>query len=154
MFGGICLFNVLERLTTLVWMYGADWRWQITDQLAILAEGYYGNALGSYAGGNKQTFNTDTGGGVRACGGFAEVEYKVTKQWITHGGYMIDDPLDQDVPLSGRTRQNNAYTNVMYVHNRYLQIGLEVARVSSDFKNPVNGDNDAWVVHNKIILTF
>lgn len=85
------LASPAERFTTLVWMFGADWRWQVTDRLALVAEGYSGNAPGSYAGGNKQTFNLDTGEGVRAGGGFAELEYKVTNQWITHGGYMIDE---------------------------------------------------------------
>lgn len=80
------LVNPAERFTTLVWMYGADFRWQITPRLAFTAEGFYGNALGSYAAGIKQTFNRETGQGVRARGGFAELEYKVTQKWITHGG--------------------------------------------------------------------
>ena len=148
------LSSPAQRFTTLVWMYGADLRWQLTDRLSVAAEGYYGNALGSYAGGNKQTFNLDTGEGIRAWGGFAELEYKFTRKWLTHGGFMIDDPLDKDVALSGRTQQKNIYGNLMYVHSRYLQVGFEIARVSSDFKNPVNGDNEAFVFHNKIILTF
>jgi hypothetical protein len=143
-----------RRSTTLVWLYGADFRWQITPKLALASEGYYGNALGSYAAGNKQTFNTETGQGVRASGGFVELEYKLTPKWITHAGYMMDNPLDRDVPLSGRVRQHNIYGNVMYVHSRYLQVGFEVARLQSGFKNPINGDNEAWVFHNKIIFTF
>lgn len=143
-----------QRFTTLVWMYGADFRWQVTSRFAIMAEGYYGNALGSYAAGNKQTFNIDTGQGIMASGGFVELEYKATPQWVGHAGYMVDDPLDRDVALSGRVRQQNVYGNVMYVHSRYLQVGFELAHLSSGFKNPVNGDNEAWVFHNKIILTF
>jgi hypothetical protein len=110
----------VERYYTNVWMYGADLRWQITPKLAVMAEGYYGNALGSYAAGNKQTFNIQTGQGIRACGGFAELEYKFTPKWVAHGGFMIDDPLDRDVPIDGYTRQQNTYANVMYIHNRYF----------------------------------
>ena len=55
------LINPTERFTTLVWMYGADFRWQLTPRWAVMAEGFYGNALGSYAAGIKQTFNTQTG---------------------------------------------------------------------------------------------
>ncbi len=144
----------VERFNTLVWMYGADIRAQITDKFALMAEGFYGNALGSYAAGNKQTFNLDTGEGVRASGGFIEAQYKCTPKWITHGGFMIDNPLDQDVPLSGRTYQQNAYSNIMYIHSRYLQVGCEIAHLWAGFKNPVNGDNEAWVFHNKITFTF
>jgi hypothetical protein len=143
-----------ERFTTLVWMYGADFRWQITPKWAFTAEGFYGNALGSYAAGIKQTFNTVTGQGVRACGGFMELEYKITPQWITHAGYMVDDPLDRDVAIDGRTRQQNVYGNVLYVHNRYVQVGFEVARLWAGFKGTSRDDNQAWVLHNKIIFTF
>lgn len=143
-----------DRFTTLVWMYGADLRWQATSKFAMMAEGYYGNALGSYAAGNKQTFNTETGQGIRASGGFIEAEYKINQKWIPHIGFMIDDPLDRDVPLTGRTRQQNAYSNIMYVHSRYLQAGFEVAHLKAGFQNPANGDNEAWVMHSKIILTF
>ena len=144
----------VERFTTIVWMYGADLRWQITPKMAIMAEGYYGNALGSYAAGNKQTFNLETGRGILASGGFLEMQFKPKDKWLFHAGFMIDDPLDQDVPLSGRVRQQNAYTNLMYVRNRYFQIGLELAHLWSGFKNPINGDNEAWVVHNKMVFSF
>lgn len=143
-----------ERFTTLVWMYGADARWQITPKWAITAEGFYGNALGSYAAGIKQTFNTVTGQGVRACGGFVELEYKLDPKWVTHAGYMVDDPLDRDVAADARTRQQNVYGNVMYIHNRYLQVGFEVARLWAGFKGTDRDDNQAWVFHNKIIFSF
>lgn len=146
--------NPAEKYTTLVWMYGADFRWQITPQWAFTAEGFYGNALGSYAAGTKQTFNRDTGEGVRACGGFLELEYKLTSQWIAHGGFMIDDPLDQDVAIDNRTYQQNAYSNLMYIHSRYLQVGFELAHLWVGFKGTEREDNEAWVVQNKIIFTF
>lgn len=50
--------------------------------------------------------------------------------------------------------QQNLYTNLMYVHSRYLQVGLEFAQLQSGFKNPINGDNEAWVFQNKIIFKF
>lgn len=143
-----------QRFTTLVWMYGGDFRWQVTNKFAVAAEGFYGSALGSYAAGNKQTFNLDTGEGIRASGGFVELEYKATPQWIYHVGFMHDNPIDEDVPLSGRTYQQNLYSNMMYVYNRYLQVGFEVAHLQSGFKNPINGDNEAWVAQNKITMSF
>ncbi len=146
--------NAAERFSTLVWMYGADFRWQITPCWAITAEAYYGNALGSYAAGNKQTFNRDTGEGVLACGGFIETEYKFTNQWITHTGIMMDNPLNRDVAIDGRTWQQNAYANIMYVHNRYLQVGFEVAQLWAGFQGSSRDDNQAWVFHNKITFTF
>ena len=82
------------------WMYGADFRWQVTSRLALAAEGWYGKALGSYAAANKQTFNRDTGQGIPASGGFVEVEYKFTPKWTYHIGFMHDNPLDSAVPLS------------------------------------------------------
>lgn len=148
------LVNPAEKFTTLVWMYGADFRWQLTPQWALTAEGYYGNALGSYAAGNKQTFNRDTGEGVRASGGFIELEYKLNSQWITHAGYMIDNPLDRDVATDNRTYQQNVYGNVMYIHNRYVQVGLEVAQLWAGFQGTNREDNQAWVLQNKIIFTF
>jgi hypothetical protein len=148
------LVNPAERFNTLVWMYGADLRWQINPYWAVTAEGYYGNALGSYAAGNKQTFNRDTGEGVRASGGFIELECKSTPQWIAHTGFMIDDPLNKDVPIDGRTYQQNAYGNLMYVRNRYLQIGVEVAHLWAGFQGTARQDNQAWVFQNKMIFTF
>lgn len=148
------LVNPTERFITLVWMYGVDFRWQITLKWAVMAEGFYGNALGSYAAGTKQTFNTETGQGVRACGGFVELEYRPSAKWVTHAGYMIDDPLDRDVVIDNRTRQQNVYGNVMYIHGRYLQVGFEVARLWAGFKGTAREDNSAWVFQNKIIFTF
>lgn len=146
--------NPTDRFTTLVWLYGADFRWQMTEKWAFTAEGFYGNALGSYAAGNKQTFNTETGEGVRACGGFMELEFKPNSNWITHLGYMVDDPLDKDVSSDGRTRQQNIYSNVMYVHNRYFQIGCEAAYLSAGFNGTNRQDNEAWVLQNKMTFTF
>lgn len=146
--------NPAAKYTTLVWMYGADFRWQITSQWAFTAEGFYGNALGSYAARTKQTFNRDTGEGVRASGGFLELEYKLTDQWIAHGGSMIDNPLDKDVASDNRTYQQNAYSNLMYIHSRYLQVGFELAHLWAGFKGTTQEDNKAWVVQNKIIFTF
>lgn len=148
------LVNPAERFNTLVWMYGADLRWQINPHWAVTAEGYYGNALGSYAAGNKQTFNRNTGEGVRASGGFIELECKFTPQWIAHTGFMIDDPVNKDVPIDGRTYQQNAYGNLMYVRNRYLQIGFEVAHLWAGFQGTAREDNQAWVFQNKMIFTF
>ena len=82
------LVNPAQRFTTLVWMYGADFRWQINPRWAVVAEGYYGNALGSYAAGNKQTFNRDMGEGILASGGFLELECQFNPQWIAHCGFM------------------------------------------------------------------
>jgi hypothetical protein len=119
-----------ERFTTLVWMYGLDWRWQMTQWFAIAAEGYYGNALGSYAAGNKQSFNLEIGEGVRATGGFVELQYKPLPKWIFHAGCMIDDPLDRDVSLAGRVRQQNIYSNVMYLQMN-LRLTAEHSRGST-----------------------
>ena len=83
-----------------------------------------------------------------------ELEYKLNPQWVTHGGYMVDDPLDQDVAVDGRTRQQNVYGNVMYIHSRYLQIGFEVAQLWAGFKGESRADNQAWVLQNKIIFVF
>jgi hypothetical protein len=146
--------NPADRFTTLVWMYGADARWQLNSRWAVTAEGYYGNALGSYAAGNKQTFNRDTGQGILASGGFIELECKFTPQWIAHAGFMIDNPLNRHVPVDGRTYQQSAYSNLMYVHSRYLQIGFEVAHLWAGFQGTSREDNQAWVFQNKIIFTF
>lgn len=148
------MVNPAQRFTTLVWMYGGDFRWQLNPRWAITAEAFYGNALGSYAAGTKQTFNRETGQGVRACGGFVELECKFTPQWITHGGFMIDDPLDRDVANGSRTFQQNTYGNLMYVHNRYLQVGFEVASLRVGFLGDERADNRAWVFQNKIVFTF
>ena len=119
-----------------------------------MAEGWHGKPLGSCAAGNKQTFNRETGEGIPASGGFIEAEYRLNSKWIYHLGFMHDNPLDRSVPLAGRTYQQNLYTNRLYVLNRYLQIGLEFAQLQSGFRNPINGDNEAWVVQNKLIFTF
>jgi len=148
------LVNPANKFTTVVWMYGADFRWQLNPKWALTAEGFYGNALGSYAAGTKQTFNRQTGQGVKASGGFLEVEYKWNPQWIAHAGFMIDDPLDQDVSVDSRTYQRNAYSNLMYVHNRYFQVGFELAHLGVGFKGPDQADNKAWVIQNKILFTF
>lgn len=63
-------------------------------------------------------------------------------------------PEEQDVPLDGRTRQQNAYGNVMYIHNRYFQVGCEVAHLWVGFKGDERQGNSAWVFQNKIIFSF
>jgi hypothetical protein len=57
---------------------------------------FYGKALGSYAAGTKQPFDTQTGPGVRACGGFVEREYNLKKAG--------DENLDVNRVLAHRRR--------------------------------------------------
>lgn len=106
----------------------------LTDRLSIRGEGWWGRALADVRGGAGQTFNPNDGRLIRSRGGFIELSGKISPRWSFHPGFTTDDPVDEDVPVAGRTRNRAFYlANRFTLGNNFL-IGADYLRWKTNYK--------------------
>lgn len=94
---------------------GIDYLFPLTHQLQVRGETWLGQDLSDLRGGIGQGVNPSTGREIRSRGGWIEISFRRTPEHSLHFGYLLDDPIDRDIPQEGRT-QNSAF----YLANRYL----------------------------------
>jgi hypothetical protein len=131
-----------------------DSKINLTDRLGIIAEGYFGQGLGNYAGTIFQTINSQTFEAIRGQGGFLEAFFYLTNRLHLHAGYGIDAALRRDLPASpGAIARNSAYYGCLFWDiTPMLQYGVQVDYRETDFA--VLQDNSGWIVYNQFAFRF
>ena len=110
-----------------VWGLGSDLRWAITNRFGVQGEVYVGQTLGTYGGGILQDINSVTFRGVHSAGGWCEVYcYLCPDKLHSHIGYGIDDPLDRDLALGQRLRNEAYFANLIWDVTQAFRVGGEV----------------------------
>lgn len=116
-----------------------DYRLPLTSRLALRGEGWWGRNLQDIRGGVAQGINPNTGREIRARGGWAELAYRVSKQWTLYPGYTVDDPVDEDVAARGRTRNRTFYVGNRITPGGPVTFGLDYLRWRTDYKGLARG---------------
>jgi hypothetical protein len=111
----------------------------LSARLTLRGEGWWGRNLPDIRGGVAQGVNPTTGREIRARGGWAELAYKASKQWTFYPGYTVDDPVDEDVPARGRTRNRTFYLGNRITPGGPITIGLDYLRWRTDYKGLARG---------------
>ncbi len=133
---------------------GVDLTANVTDRFGMKGEFYKGQAMGSYFGGSGQSVNLDTFEAIRAQGGWAEAWFYLTPKLHTHWGGGIDAPLQGDVGINQRQRNQFVFGNLIWDVNRSLQLGFEVSRYATDW-NLINiPSTHAYIFHTRVALKF
>jgi hypothetical protein len=120
-------------------LMNVDYRLPLTSRLALRGEGWWGRNLLDIRGGVAQGINPNTGREIRARGGWAELAYRISKQWTLFPGYTVDDPVDEDVPARGRTRNRTFYLGNRITPGGPITIGLDYLRWRTDHKGLARG---------------
>jgi len=116
-----------------------DYRLPLTSRVALRGEGWWGRNLLDVRGGVAQGINPTTGREIRARGGWAELAYKISKQWTLYPGYTVDDPVDEDAPARGRTRNRAFYVGNRITPASPITFGLDYLRWRTDYKGLARG---------------
>ena len=108
-----------------VWGLGMDFRWKIYDVFGVAGEWHTGQTLGTYNGGILQTVNRTTLEGIRTSGGFVETFVYWTPCLHSHFGYGMDDPIDRNVAVAGRLRNETYFGNLIWDWNEAFRVAFE-----------------------------
>ena len=122
------LVNALFEHDFTMWSGDIDLAARLGPRTSLAGEAFVGSILGDYKGGILHTFNPVRGIGVRAAGGWAQVQYQFTPKLSVAGGYALDDTFNQDLSTGFRSRNDAVQGNVLYTIGPRLQLGLEVSR--------------------------
>jgi hypothetical protein len=135
-----------------VWGLSVDFRWKVNDCFGVQGELFTGKTLGTYSGGILQNINTLTFQGIRSSGGFGEVFLYWTPCLHSHIGYGIDDPVDRDIAVLGRTRNSTIFANVLWDWNQTFRLGFEFTWRETDYKTL--RDNEGAGFHTQFQWAF
>src|SRR5262245_34049383 len=111
-----------------MWSGNVDLAARLGGKTSLAGEVFVGSILGDYKAGILHTFNPVRGIGVRAAGGWAQLQYQLTSRLSVAGGYALDDTFNQDLSTGFRSRNDAFQGNVFYTIGPRLQVGLEVGR--------------------------
>ncbi|KAA5539208.1 hypothetical protein FYK55_25135 [Roseiconus nitratireducens] len=141
-----------------VWGGAIDFRWAMNDTFGVLGEVFTGNALGTYNGGILQNINSETLEGVHSTGGFIETYAYLCPRLHTHIGYGIDDPRDEDLPVSAaaaaRSKNQTYYANLLWDVNQTFRIAFEFAYRDTEYNSPLLLDNQGPGFHTQLQWLF
>jgi hypothetical protein len=111
-----------------------DYVLPIAKIVSLRGEGWWGRNLSDLVGGIGQGINLFTGQEIRSRGGWSELNFKLSRFFSFNPGFTTDDPLDQDVPNGGRTRNHAFYIGNRIMPSDNFLIGIDYLRWKTDFK--------------------
>ncbi len=116
------------------WSAGADFRFDIKKKVKILGELWTGENLPDLRGGAGQGINLERGIGIRATGGWAEVDYKTSDKVTLLVGYSMDNPRDEDLEYNMRAENRLGYGALRWKPwASEFMLALEYMRFSTDY---------------------
>ena len=87
-----------------------------------------------FRGGINQAANLTTGREIRARGGWSELKLSPNNYYSLHTGVTVDDPLNADLGVGGRTRNRSGYVGTRFNANGNFMIGFDFLRWRTDYK--------------------
>lgn len=130
-----------------------DGRWNITDRLGVVAEGYFGQGIGNYAATIFQTFHPHNYQAIRGRGGFLEAFYYLNDQVHVHAGYGVEGPIRRDLASDQGIARNSAYfVSLFWDLHRSVQTSVQVDYRQTDLV--ALADNDAVVLYHQWLVRF
>jgi hypothetical protein len=122
----------------------ADFTLPLTRAVALRGEGWVGRNLSDVRGGIGQAINLQTGQEIRSRGGWSELKFRLSRYLSVHPGFSLDDPLDTDLSVGGRTRNRTLYLASRISISEQFQIGLDYLRWKTSYKGSLPGSDNRW----------
>jgi hypothetical protein len=111
-----------------------DYTIPIFSRASLRGEGWWGHNMGDLRGGAGQSINSTSGRQIRGRGGWTELSLKLSRYWSLHPGFTTDDPVDEDVPVGGRTRNRSFYFANRFTPGGNFTIGADYLRWKTNYK--------------------
>ncbi|HYP28224.1 MAG TPA: hypothetical protein VE262_16030 [Blastocatellia bacterium] len=125
-----------------------DFTLPILSRLAVRGEGWWGRNMSDTRGGAGQGLNITNGREIRGRGGWAEATINASRYLSFNPGFTTDDPVDEDLPDRGRTRNRAFYLANRITPGGNFLIGADYLRWRTDFKGLRRG------IDNRVNIFF
>jgi hypothetical protein len=120
----------------------------LASYLALRGEGWWGRNMSDIRGGAGQGINAATGREIRGRGGWSEANIKLCRYFSLNPGFSTDDPVDQDLPNGGRTRNRAFYLANRITPGGNFLIGADYLRWLTNYKGLRRG------IDNRVNIFF
>ncbi|HJQ67739.1 MAG TPA: DcaP family trimeric outer membrane transporter [Blastocatellia bacterium] len=111
-----------------------DFTLPLLSRLALRGEGWWGRNMSDTRGGAGQGINLANGREIRGRGGWSEANIRVSRYVSINPGFSTDDPVDEDLPGGGRTRNRAFYVANRITPGGNFLIGADYLRWRTDFR--------------------
>jgi hypothetical protein len=125
-----------------------DFTLPLANFFALRGEGWWGRNMSDVRGGAGQGINLANGREIRGRGGWSEANIKLSRYLSLNPGFSTDDPVDQDVPNGGRTRNRAFYLANRITPGGNFLIGADYLRWLTTYKGLRRG------IDNRVNLFF
>ena len=115
--------------------YGMDLRVPLCEQLTVQAEMWAGSDLSDFRGGIAQNINFETGQAIGSRGGFAELVYRPVSWYQQAIGCSMDNPINSEVPSTGRTLNRAIYASSRFPVGKGLLFSMETQFWQTEWKS-------------------
>ena len=78
----------------------------------------------------------------------SELKLSLNSFYFLHSGYTVDDPVDVDLGVGGRTRNRSGYVGTRFNASGNFMIGFDFLRWRTDYKGQRTGAD------NRVNLIF
>lgn len=129
-------------------LINVDFTLPLASYFALRGEGWWGRNMSDIRGGAGQGINTTNGREIRGRGGWSEANIKLSRYFSLNPGFSTDDPVDQDLPNGGRTRNRAFYLANRITPGGNFLIGADYLRWLTNFKGLRQG------LDNRVNLFF
>jgi hypothetical protein len=116
-----------------------DFTLPLHRRLTLKGEGWWGRNMSDVRGGAGQGINVATGREIRGRGGWGEASVRVSRYFSLSPGFTTDDPVDQDLPAGGRTRNRAIYLGNRITPSANFLVGADYLRWRTDYKGFLRG---------------
>lgn len=111
----------------------------VAGRLSFRGEGWWGRNMSDFRGGAGQGVNSPAGREIRGRGGWGEANVKLSRYFSLNPGFSTDDPVDEDIPAGGRTRNRSFFIANRITPGGNFLVGADYLRWKTNFKGFLRG---------------
>ncbi len=134
------------------WSLNLDVTQPINEWLSFKGELFNGENLNQFLGGIGQGINTDTSGEISSKGGWIAASLGPWDKWRFNTGFSMEDVDRDDLNNGDRTLNSSIFGNMIYSLNKNTDVGLEISRWRTDYKNA--GDGNDLRLQSSLVYKF
>ena len=122
------------------WSCNLELSMPLSEKMLFAGEYFTGSNLDDYLGGIGQGVNSALLTEIRAQGGWGALKYSINPETSVSLGAGIDDPNDNDLAASARSRNQSIFANVITKITPNFILGFQLSDWKTDYKN-ADGSN-------------
>ncbi len=123
------------------WSINLDVTQPVNEWLSVKGELFKGKNLNQFLGGIGQGINMTTHDEISTKGGWIAASINPSNKWRYNTGFSMEDVDRDDLSDGGKSLNSSIFGNAIYSINKNTEVGLEISRWRTDYKNSADGDD-------------